>query len=402
VFFGWKVVAVSFLVAVYAWGLGFYGPSVYVNELTLGRGWPVATVSAAVTFHFLSSAVLIALLADAHRRFGVVGVTRVGLIAFALGAAGWAWAAAPWQLFVAAALTGIGWSATSAAAINTFVTPWFDKKRGLALAQAYTGASIGGVAMTPLWIWTSNRLGFEWAAVVIAVGGMVLLWPLVGWALRATPALRGQSVDGAEPTVTPLHPHALREPPKTRRALLADPRFLSLSVAYAIGIFAQMGLITHLIVRLVPVLGEALAGLGLSLATACAILGRFGLVAIVRGARWRLAGSVNFLVQAIGTALLIFGETPLTLLAGCVLFGLGIGNLLSLPPLILQAEQPPQDVAQAVALMTSINQALYAFAPGLFGLIKQATGAYDLPFALALLMQLVSALCVLVGRRPPR
>lgn len=397
VFFGWKVVAVAFLIAVYAWGIGFYGPSVYVNELTLGRGWAVASVSGAVTFHFLSSALLIAFLADAHRRLGVVAITRIGLLASAVGVAGWAWATAPWQLYVAALFTGIGWSATSAAAINTMVAPWFDKRRGLALAQAYTGASIGGVLMTPLWISSANQLGFTWAALAIGIGGAMLLWPLVGRYLRLTPMERGTGPDG-EPASPRPAVHASDAIPSSRRDLLRDGRFVSLSLAYAIGIFAQMGLITHLIVRLVPAVGETMAAFGLSLATACAIIGRFGLVAIVSGNRWRIAGALNFAVQAAGSLLLIVGTTPVTLLAGCILFGLGIGNLLSLPPLMLQQEQRPIDVGQALALLTSINQALYAFAPGVFGLLRQWSGSYDLPFALAGALQVLAMAIVLVDR----
>jgi hypothetical protein len=33
VFFGWKVVATAFTVAVFAWGVGFYGPSIFLNVL---------------------------------------------------------------------------------------------------------------------------------------------------------------------------------------------------------------------------------------------------------------------------------------------------------------------------------------------------------------------------------
>jgi MFS family permease len=119
IFFGWKVVAASFLIAVFAWGLGFYGPSIYVNELVRTRGWPVAAVSGAVTFHFLFSAALVIGLADAQSRLGIVAVTRLGVIAFGLGVIGWAFAAEIWQLYLAAALTGVGWACLSGAAINS-------------------------------------------------------------------------------------------------------------------------------------------------------------------------------------------------------------------------------------------------------------------------------------------
>jgi len=39
-FYGWRVVAAAFIVAVFGWGVGFYGPPVYlevVRRLMVGR-----------------------------------------------------------------------------------------------------------------------------------------------------------------------------------------------------------------------------------------------------------------------------------------------------------------------------------------------------------------------------
>jgi MFS family permease len=398
VFYGWKIVAVSFLVAAFAWGLGFYGPSIYVNELVRTNGWPVTIVSGAVTFHFLFSAALVIYLADAHARFGLVATTRAGIVAFGLGAIAWAHAIEPWQLYPAAALTGIGWAATSGAAVNAFVSPWFLVKRPLALSHAYNGASIGGVVFTPLWVALIAAIGFKGASIIIAGFGGLLLWLIVGETLSRTPQSLGLHVDD-------LPPHADAAPPpppstpRSRASLLADPRILTLSIGFAIGIFAQMGLITHLVVRLSPVLGDFGAAVALSMATICAIVGRFTLVAFIGASGRRRAAAVNFLIQACGVALLIVGETPLPLIAGCILFGLGIGNLLSLPPLILQSEQDPVDLGRALALLTAINQVLYAFAPGALGFMRDLTGSYTIPFILAGVTQVISAAIVVGGGR---
>ncbi len=398
VFFGWKVVAVSFLIAIYAWALGFYGPSVYVNELIKTRGWSAAIVSGSITFHFLFSALIVVFLADLHARFGVVAITRLGVLLFGLGVVGFAVSMEPWHLYAAAMLTGFGWSTTSGAAINTFVAPWFERRRPLALSHAYNGASLGGVIMTPVWVALIASVGFAQAAMTIAAVGTVLLWWLAGRYLRPSPASLGLVVDndGERAASRTTAPPALQ---RSRGDLLRDPRILTLSVGFALGIFAQMGLITHLVVRLAPALGDIGAAAALSLATACAIVGRFGLAWLIGERGRRKAAAINFLIQAIGVCLLIVGETPLLLLLGCVLFGLGIGNLLSLPPLILQVEQPPQDLGRALALLTAVNQVFYAFAPGVFGLLRDLTGDYTLPFAIAAAVQVVSAAIVVLGRR---
>ncbi len=60
-------------------------------------------------------------------------------------------------------------------------------------------------------------------------------------------------------------------------------------------------------------------------------------------------------------------HTPMLLLLGCAIFGLGVGNLIVVPPLIAQAEFDPVDVGGVVALATAFNQALFAVAPAAFG-----------------------------------
>ena len=58
----------------------------------------------------------------------------------AAGVIGWAAAQAPWQLFAATLLSGAGWGAMGAAAVNAIVSPWFVRTRPAALAMAYNGA----------------------------------------------------------------------------------------------------------------------------------------------------------------------------------------------------------------------------------------------------------------------
>ena len=52
-FFGWRVVAAAFVVAIFGWGICFYGPPVLLYAIHARRGWPLPLISGAVTLHFL-------------------------------------------------------------------------------------------------------------------------------------------------------------------------------------------------------------------------------------------------------------------------------------------------------------------------------------------------------------
>jgi cyanate permease len=109
--------------------------------------------------------------------------------------------------------------------------------------------------------------------------------------------------------------------------------------------------------------------------------------------------AANLLMQATGSLLLAFGEGIRSLAAGCVLFGLGVGNLVSLPPLIAQSEFRPADVGTVVALVTAINQAVFAFAPAILGALRDFTGNYVAAFLMATGVEVVAAVVIVCGRR---
>jgi hypothetical protein len=70
------------------------------------HGWPISTISAAITAHYLVSAALIAGLPEAYRRFGVGRITLLGVVLAGVGTIAWANAAQPWHLVPALLISG--------------------------------------------------------------------------------------------------------------------------------------------------------------------------------------------------------------------------------------------------------------------------------------------------------
>jgi len=131
---GRPAIMAGFTVALLAWGLGFYGPGVLLAALHERHGWPVATVSAAITVHFLSGAVLVARFPALQARLGLAWLVAGGGVLLALGIAAWSLVPQAWMLFPAALVSGAGWALTSGAAVNAIVAPWFERGRPAALS----------------------------------------------------------------------------------------------------------------------------------------------------------------------------------------------------------------------------------------------------------------------------
>ena len=384
---GWKVVWVAFVVAVFGWGIGFYGPAVYMPALHATRGWSISMISSAVTAHYLVSAALIAWLPEGYRRFGVARITFAGALLAGLGATLWANVQQPWQFVPALLVSGLGWAATSGAALNAMVAPWFDRERPKAISLAFNGASVGGILFVPLWAVLISTFGLPVAALVLGGAMIATLCPLALCFLAKPP---------------PLAQAAVAVPALSRTVLIRQRAFVTISIAFALGMFAQIGLIAHLIARLTPDFGPGLAAAAISAVTLCAILGRALLGWLLGDRDRRIATAANLAMQAAGSVLLALGDGVGALAAGCLLFGLGVGNLVSLPPLIAQREFRAADVGTVVALVIAINQAVFAFAPAVFGWLRDATGSYGAAFSLAAVVQVSAALVVVWGRTSRR
>ena len=179
---------------------------------------------------------------------------------------------------------------------------------------------------------------------------------------------------------------------------LLDSRFLTLAIPFALGLTAQVGFLTHQVAFLSPLMGTVAAGWAVSLTTSAAIVGRIATGAFVDQVDRRAAACANFLVQVVALGILVGARSAPMLYLGCALFGLGVGNMISLPGLIVQQEFREQDFARVVSLVVAVNQFTFAFGPALLGALRQAGGSYTTPLAVCLAMQALAAIIVMAPR----
>ena len=313
-------------------------------------------------------------------------------------------------MFAAAVLSGAGWVGLGAAAVNAVLSPWFVRRRPAALIIAYNGASVGGIVFPPLLIVTIGVLGFPIAALVIGGAMVTVVWILAARFFALSPGDLGVEPDGDGP-IDDKRPKIQSDVvPLPGSRLLRHDRFMTLSAASALGLFAQVGITAHLFSLLVSPLGAHAAGLAMGLATASGVAGRFLVVWLMpTDADRRIVACLSYGIQLLGSiAFLVSAGTNIPLLlAGVALFRAGIGNASSLPPLIAQTEFARDDVLRAIAWVVAISQATYAFAPAIFGLLRDlaanpnasaSQGMLQL-FLAATMIQLAAIAILLIGRR---
>jgi predicted MFS family arabinose efflux permease len=186
---------------------------------------------------------------------------------------------------------------------------------------------------------------------------------------------------------------------RIRAGALRDVAFQSITVAFALVLFAQVGFIVHLISFLDPVIGSQQAATALALLTAMAMAGRVLFSFVIDRLNQRLASAISFVSQAVALAIIINSDNEILLIGSCALFGFSVGNLITLPSLIIQREFDPRSFGVLISLLTATNQVTYAFGPGVVGLLRDASGSYALPFYGCIGLELTAAVLIMIRGR---
>lgn len=395
---GWPIVGVCFLVATFAWAAGFYGQGVYLAELQRLHGWPASLISTATTVYYLFSAVLVVFVSEAIRTMGPRRLMITGIVAIAAGTALVGQVTAPWQLYLAYVLIAFGWAGTSLAAINNTLGLWFDKRRGMAISLALNGASCGGVFGVPLLVGAIGKFGFSatliGAALVIVIVAVpaILIW--VGQPPKRV--LPPVDAFATEP------PPAVQSIAQMRRAAFGSLSFWTITVPFAMLMIAQVGFIVHQISFLDPIMGRERASIAVALMTAMAVVGRVLFGFVVDRMDQRKAAAVSAISQAAALIVMINTKNEVALFTASAVFGFSVGNMITLPTLIVQREFSAASFGVLVSLVTAICQFTYAFGPGVIGLLRDIFGSYAVPFYACAALQMIAATIVLVRGKPPQ
>jgi MFS family permease len=383
------VVLACALIAACSWGLGFYGLGVYLEALHRLRGWPTSLISAAITTYYLIGALGLLVVGGAIDRRGPAPVMVYGAVAMGATVAALGWIEAPWQLFAVLVVMGTAWACLGSTAITAALLPWFPERSAPAVTLALTGASIGGMVFVPLLVAIGQARGFV-AATAAGAGALFLVaLPLAAFAVRHPDEPSRQTARLAEASGRAW----------SRAETLRTRRFWTLSLSFGLALVAQVGFIVHQLAFLEPALGHIQAALAVSATTVSALLGRVVAGALADRLDQRVLSAAIFAVQATALAAMAVSTAPAALYAGSVAFGLGVGNVITLPPLLAHAEFGARSFAFVFGMASAAIQIGVAIGPGLVGVLRDATGGYAVAVGVLAALDALAVAGVLWGRR---
>jgi MFS family permease len=387
---GWRVVLACFLIALFLFGFGLYGHGVYLAELQRQNGWSAALISGASTLSFLLANIFATFTNELVARLGIRRLVLLGIAALAASMTLLALASSPWQLYVAFMLMSLGWIGMGTIVIAAVVSLWFVRRRGLAISLAFTGASSGGVVVTPLLVFLVERFGFTAAMLTATAIMLAVLVPVaVSWIGSPQAGSAEEKADDSSQAQISSEPNDM-----SRAKLMHSLAFWTMSIPFALALLAQIGFIVHQIALLEPKIGRANAGFAVSVMTLMAIAGRLGLGMVVDRFDPRRVTAVSLVSQAAALLTILQTDSVPIVLAACAVFGFSVGNLITLPPLIIHREFSAGSFVVAMGLSNAVSGTVGALGPGLVGLVRGWSGGYDAALALCIALELVAAVIV--------
>lgn len=395
VFYGWRVVAACFVIASFAWSLGLFGSSVYLQAVTAAHGWSIGQVSAAITTFFLVSAAIQRPVTRFIGQYGPRPVLITGVFSIAFAAAMIGQVRQPWQLYPCFALLGVGWATLSTTGISATVAPWFERHQGRSITLAIMGASFGGIFGVPLLLTAVGLLGLGNGLALAAIVAAAVLLPLIAIVLRYRgPADLGLQRDGdiveAGAVVTANY---IANASNRRRLLWTS------TIAFSLALTMQIGIISHHVAIAQPLLGTFGAGLLVSATGLVALIGRLYLARIVDSSSVRrLAGQAMISQFVALLAIGLFPSAPV-LIGASLIYGFAIGYVTTMSPIVVRREFGPEGFAMAYGSAATVIQFTSAFGPALMGYLREALGSYPPVFLFSALVTALAGVALIMGGR---
>lgn len=379
-----------------ATGLGFYSLPVYLHILTGSRGFALTTVSYAVSAFFLVSAVVNVPLGRLIRRVQprwvmLGGSVLAGLSLFLLGRVD-----AVWELYLDFTIFGCGFSASSYLPGTAVIVGLFDQDRARALALALTGGSVGGVVVAPLLTRVVDARGLTGTApwlglAYLILGGLPVLMFIRGH-LAAPPVASASPADEAgSPAGAPAG--------VSYAVAVRSAAFILLTVGFGVLMADQVGTQVQ-IVAIGSAMGVGNAGIAVAIMASATIVGR--LIGAFALSRLPVIGfsAVMGVLQGASFVVLALVSGLAGLAAGTVLFGITIGNLTVLIPLVVVELFGLTDYPRIYAVSQFGASIGTAGGPAVLAWLHSGFGSYRMPLLILAGISVLAAVAV-ARLRPP-
>lgn len=118
-------------------------------------------------------------------------IMRIGILVYILGFVGYGLAPNIYTFYILSVFLGVAFIAVGVIPVSIMISNWFVKSRGVAMSLAFTGISLGGFLLSP--IFTASMANFGWRMTYFIYAGIcaAVAIPLVYFIFKRNPEEKG-------------------------------------------------------------------------------------------------------------------------------------------------------------------------------------------------------------------
>ncbi len=378
IFYGWWIVAASFVIALYVAGTIFFGFTAFFEPIVKEFNWSYTAVSIGVSLRGLEMGILAPLIGFLVDRFGSRKLVLFGVVTVGFGLILISRTQSLIMLYAGFLLLSLGAGGCTSVVLYTAVANWFKRDIGKALGITACGFGAGGL-LVPVVPWLIDMYGWRIALIVLASGIWIIGIPLA-LVIRDRPEQYGCVFDGGVMPAVALDSQTGREETEIRFSEVIRGRTLwYISLAEAI----RWIILTAVVIHIMPYL----SGIGIPRASAAfvaaaipliSLIGRFafGWLGDVFNKRYLMA--VTYCLTGIGVLALSFASAWLAIFVFLIFFSVALGGGVTLRGAILSEYFGRASFGKALGIIMGISSIGGILGPVLAGFTFDTIGSYQL------------------------
>jgi len=406
-FYGYWIVAVTFLCMFIESGAVFYAFSIFFKPLQAEFGWSRGGIAAGFTIFAAIRALTSPFIGGIVDRYGARKTIPLGAAVTGIGLVWLSFIQNLWSFYIGYVVLALGTTAMSSIPVTHVVSNWFTKRRGFAIGIMSTGVGVGGLVLAPLiGAYLIPSFGWRTSYFAMALLTWVLIIPTASLVLKSKPADIGLYPDGLSSAEAVAEAELL--PPVsegwTLSTALKTLTFWLIAAAFFSMNFSQAGTLQHQM--------NHLTDIGIPVATAATAVGAVGFGSAVGKfffgwlcdkIQAKYAATISFTIQLAAIAVLVtLKETsPAAMIWLYVaLFGFGMGGWMPTMAMLISSNFGLDSYGAIFGMLTLAHLLSAAIGPLVAGYLFDATQTYVGVFIIFLVLYAVSIPLMLAVRRP--
>jgi len=198
-FYGWAIVAYTFVIQFLVMGSTFYIFGVLLKPLSEALDADRFLISLGLSAQMVVGALIGPWLGGAVAKYSIRHLMRAGIVLLGLGLLTVSQATELWHFYTGFALiTSTGFALAGPLPNAALIANWFNRQRGTAMGASQFGITFSGVILVPLFTWIMVNHDWRTALVVFAVGVPAVGLPIIWYGIVKTPEEKNLHPDGDE------------------------------------------------------------------------------------------------------------------------------------------------------------------------------------------------------------